>query len=116
MKRTARWLCVVFFSVVYAQGQSSDSQQPDRVDDYIKREMVARNVPGLAFAVMKNGMVLREGAYGLSNVETGAHVGIDSVFELASVTKPITAVSVMMLVEQKKLALDEPVDKYLAQI
>jgi D-alanyl-D-alanine carboxypeptidase len=116
MKRTARWLCVVFFSVVYAQGQSSDSPQPDRVDDYIKREMVARNVPGLAFAVMKNGLVLREGAYGLANVETGAHVGIDSVFELASVTKPITAVSVMMLVEQKKLALDDPVDKYLAQI
>jgi len=116
MKRTARWLCVVFFSAVYVQGQSADSPHSDRVDDYIKREMAARNVPGLAFAVMENGRVIREGAYGLANVESGAQVGIDSVFELASVTKPITAVSVMMLVEEKKLALDDPVDKYLAQV
>jgi D-alanyl-D-alanine carboxypeptidase len=101
--------------------QSSDASQPkdlahsDKLDEYIKREMVERNVPGLAFAVMENGRVLRKGAYGLANVETGTPVGMDSVFELASVTKPITAVSVMMLVEQKKLALDDSVDKYLAE-
>jgi len=116
MKRTARWFCVVFLSAVYAQGQSADSAHPDRVDDYVKREMAVRNVPGLAFAVVKDGRVIREGAYGLANVETGAQVGIDSVFELASVTKPITAVSVMMLVEQKKIGLDDPVDKYLAEV
>jgi CubicO group peptidase (beta-lactamase class C family) len=143
MKRTARaclirLLCVLFLSTAYARcqarvtahesnrdkpgqqspdaSQSKASVHPDKIDEYIKREMSAKNVPGLAFALMKNGRVLKEGAYGLANVETGARVGIDSVFELASVTKPITAVSVMMLVEQKKLALDDPVDKYLAQV
>src|SRR5260370_37680597 len=103
MKRTARWLCVVFFSAVYVQGQSADSPHSDRVDDYIKREMPARNVPGLAFAVMENGRVIREGAYGLANVESGAQAGIDTVFDLASSTKPITAGSLMMVVGQKHL-------------
>ncbi|HWY21449.1 MAG TPA: serine hydrolase domain-containing protein [Candidatus Acidoferrum sp.] len=136
--RLVRLLCVLFVFTAYVQGQargtseesnrdksgqqSLDTSQsknpahPDKIDEYIKREITARNVPGLAFAVMKNGRILRQGAYGLANVETGAHVGIDSVFELASVTKPITAVSVMMLVEQKKLAFDDPVDKYLAEV
>ena len=139
MKRTARLLSAVFLFVVNLQCQTSntagessnhdrpgqlsrDASQPkasaipDKIDEYIKREMSARNVPGLAFAVVKNGRVVREGAYGLANVETGAPVRIDSIFELASVTKPITAVSVMMLVEQKKIALDDTVDKYLAGV
>src|SRR5258708_18795418 len=116
MKRTARLLCVMFLCAVYAQCQAKDSPPPDRVDEYVKREMETRKVPGLAFAVIENGRVIADGAYGLANLETGAHVGIDSVFELASVTKPITAVSVMMLVAQKKVALDDPVDKYLAQV
>jgi len=116
MKRMGQWLCVLFFCAVSTQCQTKDSPHSDTLDEYIKREMAARNVPGLAFAVIEKGRVVREGAYGLANVETGAAVGIDSVFELASVTKPITAVAVMMLVEQKKLALDDPVDKYLPQV
>jgi CubicO group peptidase (beta-lactamase class C family) len=106
----------MFLCAVYGQCQAKDSPKPDTFDEYIKREMGARNVPGLAFAVIENSRVIRQGAFGLANVETGARVGIDSVFELASVTKPITAISVMMLVEQKKLALDDPVDKYLAAV
>jgi CubicO group peptidase (beta-lactamase class C family) len=109
-------LCVMFLSAVSAKCQAENSAHPDKIDEYINREMAARHVPGLAFAVIENGRVLREGAYGLANVETGSRVGIDGVFELASVTKPITAVAVMMLVEQKKLALDDPVGKYLAEV
>jgi len=96
--------------------QSRGAALPDKIDEYIKREMAARNVPGLAFAVVDHGRVLRQGAYGLANLETGSQLRIDSVFELASVTKPITAVSVMMLVEQKKLALDDSINKYLANL
>jgi D-alanyl-D-alanine carboxypeptidase len=113
MKRTARVLCVMFLCAVHAQCQTEGSTHPDKIDEYLKHEMAARNVPGLAFAVLENGRVLRQGAYGLANVENEARVAIDSVFELASVTKPITAVAVMMLVEQKKIRLDDPVRKYL---
>src|SRR5258708_5520645 len=116
MKRVRQWLCVVFLCAAGVQCQTRDSPHPDSLDEYIKREMAARKVPGLAFAVLENSRVIREGAYGLANVETGAPVGINSVFELASVTKPITAVAVTMLVEQKKVALDDPVDRYLAEV
>jgi CubicO group peptidase (beta-lactamase class C family) len=85
----------------------------DKIDDYIRGEMNARQVPGLAFAVLDGSHVLRKGAYGLANVETNSPVESDSVFELASVTKPITGVAVMMLVQEGRVGLDESIDKYL---
>jgi CubicO group peptidase (beta-lactamase class C family) len=71
-------------------------------------------VPGLAFAITQNGRIIREGAYGFANIETHAPVKLDSVFELASVTKPITAVAVMMLVQEGRIGLDDSIDRYFA--
>jgi CubicO group peptidase (beta-lactamase class C family) len=88
--------------------------QTDGLDDYINREMVLRKVPGLAFALLDHGHIVTERTYGLANVETGTPVDVDSVFELASVTKPITAVAVMMLVEERKIGLDDAISKYVA--
>jgi hypothetical protein len=81
----------------------------DTIDDYIKHEMALRKVPGLAFAMVDHGRIVTERTYGTANVETGSPVETDSVFELAAVTKPITAVAVMMLVEEGKIGLDDPI-------
>ena len=107
--RRLRLLLVTMLFVARAQCQSVG----DKVDDYIKKEMNVRSVPGLAFAVVENGRIVKQGAYGLVNVESTTPAELDSVFELASVTKPITAVAVMMLVEDGKTRLDDPIDKYL---
>lgn len=85
----------------------------DRVDEFIKNEMSTRQIPGLAFAVIDNGKVTMKRGYGLANVETDTPMTTDSVFELASVTKPFTAMAVMMLVEGGKVRLDDPVTVYL---
>lgn len=108
--RRLRLLLVTTLFVARAQCQSVG----DRVDDYIRQEMNVRSVPGLAFAVTENGRIIKEGAYGLENVETSSPVERDSVFELASVTKPITAVAVMMLVQEGKIGLEDSIDKYVA--
>jgi D-alanyl-D-alanine carboxypeptidase len=107
--RPFRWLLVTMLFVARAQCQSGG----DKIDDYIRQEMNVRSVPGLAFVVIENGRVVKQGAYGLANVETATPAELDSVFELASVTKPITAVAVMMLVEDGKVRLDDAIDKYL---
>ncbi len=98
-------LLLVLFSPVMAQA--------DKVDEYIKAEMKRRQIPGLALAVVKNGKVIKMKGYGLASVELNVPVTPDSVFELASLTKPFTATAIMMLVEEGKVGLDDKISKYL---
>jgi len=85
----------------------------DKVDDYIASEMKNRRIPGLALAVVKNGEVIKAKGYGLANLELNVPVTTDSVFELASATKPFTATAIMMLVEEGRVGLDDKISKYL---
>jgi CubicO group peptidase (beta-lactamase class C family) len=55
-------------------------------------------------------------SYGLSNIELSVPVTSESVFKLASMTKPFTATAIMMLVEEGKIALDEPIARYLPDL
>ena len=103
-------LLFAFFCVVPMQAQANGD-----MDKYIKHEMEVRSVPGLAFAVTENDRIMKEGAYGLANIETGSPVERDSVFEIASVTKPITATAVMMLVQEGRIALEDSIGKYVAE-
>lgn len=84
----------------------------DELDTYLAQEMQARSIPGLALAISDKGKVTKR-VYGMANLETDTPVRTDSVFELASVTKPFTATAIMMLVEEGKLALDDAVARYV---
>lgn len=85
----------------------------DVVDDYVQTQMGKQHIPGLALAVVTNGVVLKTAAYGLANVELGVPVRTDTVFQIQSVTKTFTATAVMMLVEEGKLGLDDMLSKHL---
>ena len=87
----------------------------DRVDDYVREQMRLRHVPGLALAVVRDGRVLKERGYGLASVELDVPATPATVFEIGSVTKQITAACVMLLVEEGKVALDDPVSKYVPE-
>jgi CubicO group peptidase (beta-lactamase class C family) len=71
------------------------------------------DTPGVAAIVVDREGVLFEGAAGKSDLETGAAMPTNAIFAIASMTKPITSVAIMMLMEQGKLQLDDPVSKYL---
>lgn len=85
----------------------------DGIDDYIRDEMKLRNIPGLAFAVVDNGKIVRTSAYGFANLEHDAPTRTDSVFELASTTKQFTAAAVILLVEDGKVSLADDITKYI---
>src|SRR5262245_15199448 len=98
------------------RGLSQTAVQPaqnDQIDAYITSEMQTRRIPGAAIAVVEKGKVILKRAYGMANLETESPVKTNSVFELASVTKPFTATAIMMLVEEGKIQLDNPVSAYL---
>ena len=85
----------------------------DSVDDLVLAEMKRSGTPGIGIAVVKDGKIVREQGYGLANVEHQVPVKADTIFQSGSIGKQFTAALVMLLVEDGKLKLDEPISRYL---
>ena len=79
----------------------------------VLRQAIKDGGAGATAIVVKDGRVVYRGARGLANVEKGVPLQPDSVFRLGSVTKQFTSLAIMMLVEQGKVGLQDPIDKYL---
>lgn len=78
-----------------------------QVDDAISAFMSKYNVPGMAVAITRNGKLVYVKGYGKADKASGNEVKDNSLFRIASVSKPITAVAIMKLVEANKLKLDD---------
>ena len=83
------------------------------VESAIASAMAAQKIPGLSVSVVTGGELRWSSGYGQADVENEVPATADTVYRLASVSKPITAVAAMQLVEQGKLDLDAPVQKYV---
>jgi CubicO group peptidase (beta-lactamase class C family) len=92
----------------------SASAQAGKVDEYVQAEMQKRNIPGLSLAVVRNGEVVQAKGYGLANVELNVAATPETIYQSGSVGKQFTATLVMMLVEEGKLSLDDPIGKHIA--
>jgi D-alanyl-D-alanine carboxypeptidase len=88
----------------------------DRVDDLIKAEMKRQNIPGLALAVIKDGEIVKAEGYGLANIKRQLSARADTVFKIASVSKQFIATGVMLLVQEGRLGVDDPIGKHLEGI
>lgn len=86
----------------------------DPMDDAIRAEMKRSHVPGVGIAVVRNGKIILEKGYGVANVEHNVAVTPKTVFQSGSVGKTFTAALIMLLAEDGKLTLDDPVSKHLA--
>ncbi len=82
------------------------------VDRYIHEQMQSRHIPGLALLVSRDGKIIRAQGYGFSNLELQVPVKPETVFQSGSMGKQFTATAVMLLVEQGKVGLDDPLTKY----
>ena len=87
-------------------GKAALTQQ---MNDAVKRS----DTPGVAELVVDRQGILFEGAAGKADIEKNVAMRTDAIFNIASMTKPVTSVAIMMLMEQGKLKLDDPVSKYL---
>ena len=71
------------------------------------------DVPGLSIALVRNGKLVWSKAFGIANTDTKKPVTNETVFEAASLSKPVFAYAVLKLVDEGKLNLDTPLNKYL---
>lgn len=92
----------------------SGAARADRLDDAITAEMKRRHIPGVAVLVIKDGKIVREKGYGLANVEHNVPVTPKTVFQSGSVGKQFTAALIMLLAEDGKLKLEDPISRHLA--
>ncbi|QNM96137.1 serine hydrolase domain-containing protein [Chitinimonas koreensis] len=83
-----------------------------RIDAYMDAQLQQRRIPGAALAVIAHGRPMLVKGYGLANVEHRVPVGVDTVFQSGSVGKQFTAAAVMLLVQDGKLGLDDPVRRF----
>ena len=87
----------------------------ERVRVKMNRLVESGEFPGMTAMIARRGKVVFEHTTGLLDVETGAELQSDSLLRIYSMTKPITSVGAMMLVEEGKLLLDEPVTKFFPE-
>ena len=87
-----------------------------RVDDHIRRNYIeAGRYAGADFLVYRRGEIVQRAAQGLADLERQAPIKENTIFRIYSMTKPITSVAFMMLVEAGRVALEEPVHKYIPE-
>jgi CubicO group peptidase (beta-lactamase class C family) len=85
----------------------------DRISEMFKADTEAKRIPGAVVMIARNGKVVFHEAFGVRDPETGAPMQKDSIFRMYSMTKPITGVAVLMLLEEGKIRLTDPISKYL---
>src|ERR1700742_3099031 len=96
-----------------SQGASFSHAKLDRVTDYMQNEVATGKIPGAIFLIQQHGKPIYYEKFGVIDVATKRPMSDDAIFRLYSMSKPITSVAAMMLVDDGKLALDDPLSKYI---
>ena len=86
---------------------------PDSLDALFRPAVDAGHIPGVVMGVASSDRVLYQGAFGKKSSDGMAELELDAVFNIASMTKPITGVAVMQLVEAGVVDLDEPLGRFI---
>ncbi|HXW29924.1 MAG TPA: serine hydrolase domain-containing protein [Xanthobacteraceae bacterium] len=85
------------------------------IDDYVTADIAKGLVPGATITIVRHGKVAYRRAWGARDPTNGTPMTDDAIFRIYSMSKPITTVAAMMLVEEGRLGLQEPVAKYIPQ-
>ncbi len=115
-----RRLAAALLLLVAAAG-SARAEQPRqfsaeglaKVSDYIRNEVATGKIPGAILLIQQHGKPVYSENFGVRDIATELSMSADTIFRLYSMSKPITSVAAMMLVEDGKLALADPVSKYI---
>ena len=84
-----------------------------RIDEMIQRYVDENRIAGAVGLVMRDGRIVYERAFGWADKEAGRRMTTDAIFRIASQSKAVTSTAIMILNEEGKLALDDPVSRYI---
>src|SRR5579864_2918805 len=84
-----------------------------RVGDYLGNEIASSKIPGAVILIQQHGKPVYVQSFGVRDIVTRAPMTADTIFRIYSMSKPITSVAAMMLVDDGKLSLADPLSKYI---
>jgi CubicO group peptidase (beta-lactamase class C family) len=110
-------LALLASAMVCAAAGAADiePQRLARAEAVVREEMESQHIPGLAIAIISHGRVALARGYGYANLEHDVPVSAETLFQSGSVGKQFTAAAVMLLVEDGRLSLDDPITRYLPE-
>jgi CubicO group peptidase (beta-lactamase class C family) len=122
IKILATSLCLLASTAAFAEDPLPRANKPEdvglsserlaRIGAELKADIDAGRIPGAVIAIARHGKLVAFDAYGWSDKAAGTAMTTDTIFNIASMTKPMTAVGALMLYEQGKILIDDPLSKY----
>ena len=112
MLRNAAIVLILALSAAHARSEETRSA----IDRYMQLEMRRQEIPGASLAIIKNGRPFYVKSYGVATLEHRVLTSPKTVFQIGSVGKQFTAVAIVLLANEHKLHLDDPVSKYLPEL
>ncbi len=107
---------MLLFSCTFHSNQNTSSTPNVKaIDDVMQAFVDSGYIPGAVTAVVSKDNVLHLGSVGVADYETKSPMESDRLFWIASMTKPITAVALLMLQDEGRLSVDDPVSKYIPE-
>lgn len=116
-KRHAARILIV--ATAWWLGQSTSAQElgnAQEIDAFLDRAVAETHIPGLVALVVDRDRILYRRAVGQRSAAGDVAMTDDTIFNIASMTKPIATTAIMMLVEEGKLDLDDPISEYVAEL
>jgi len=103
--------------LTYAKAETvgMSAERLSKIDKMMQDEVDNGNLPGMVALIARNGKIVLHQAYGVADAETGRKMEKDALFRLASQTKAITATAVMILWEEGKFRLNDPISNYIPE-
>jgi methyl acetate hydrolase len=99
-----------------AQGRAGATKLHARIDAALRRAVEAKEVPGVVAVAATDKGLLYEGAFGTRDLAKGSDMTPDTIFRLPSMTKAVTSVAAMQIVEHGKLQLEQPISDFFPQL
>jgi methyl acetate hydrolase len=117
-RMTAGIVFTIGAGVAALTGTASAQNSPNSaaLDSSLRVAIEHTDVPGVVALVTDRERVLYQGAFGVTDVASKRPLTVDAMFRIASMTKPVTSVALMQLVEQGRIGLDDPAEKYLPEL
>ncbi|MEA1787568.1 serine hydrolase domain-containing protein [Arenibacter sp. GZD96] len=98
-----------------ASSQGMSPERLNRIDAMLQKAVADEDVPGIVALIARNGKIVFHKAYGMADNTANRSLKNDDIFRIASQTKAITATAVMMMWEEGKFRLDDPISKYIPE-
>ena len=91
------------------------SERLKRISEVMQRNIDAGRISGAVTAIARRGKIVHFKAHGMMDIEAGISMRTDAIFRMASSTKPVTGVAVLMMMEEGRLQLTDPVYRYIPE-